>query len=66
MKYGILNKVSHIIYIALAIVYCLLVCGGLPPEAQPISAMPEVLIEAREPAKDEFLVIACDGIFDVT
>jgi len=40
-------------------------CGDLPPEAQPISAMPEVLIEAREPAKDEFLVIACDGIFDV-
>ena len=36
----------------------------LPAEAQQVSAEPEVAVQARTPA-DEFLVLACDGVWDV-
>merc|ERR1712166_792592 len=35
------------------------------PKLQPISAEPDFQVIARNPAEDEFLFIACDGIWDV-
>jgi protein phosphatase 1B len=37
----------------------------LPAEAQAVSAEPEVHVESRKADEDEFLVLACDGIWDV-
>ena len=37
---------------------------NLPPEAQAISAKPDVVVHKITP-QDEFLVLACDGIWDV-
>jgi len=37
---------------------------NLPPEAQVISAEPDVVTVERQP-EDEFMVVACDGIWDV-
>jgi serine/threonine protein phosphatase PrpC len=34
-------------------------------QANPLIAIPEVLHEALDPARDEFLVLACDGVWDV-
>jgi len=36
----------------------------LPPEAQAVTANPEIKVEARTEA-DEFVILACDGIWDV-
>lgn len=38
---------------------------GKGPTEQLVSPAPEIFIEARCPEGDEFLVIACDGIWDV-
>lgn len=38
---------------------------GKGPCEQLVSPEPEVYVEARDHAKDEFLVLACDGIWDV-
>lgn len=37
----------------------------LRPEEQVICSTPEICVEPREPSADEFIVIACDGIWDV-
>merc|ERR1712084_140956 len=37
---------------------------GLGPENQAVTALPELIRGSRSP-KDEFIVIACDGIWDV-
>ena len=37
----------------------------LPPEKQKVSSIPDVTIYPRNFEKDEFIVIACDGIWDV-
>ena len=37
----------------------------LGAEEQAVTAMPEVKIHTRDPEKDMFLVLACDGIWDV-
>jgi serine/threonine protein phosphatase PrpC len=37
----------------------------LPPEAQMVTAYPEIRSEKLQPAADEFLILACDGIWDV-
>ena len=39
--------------------------GRLPPHAQKVSPEPEVRAFARAARDDEFIVIACDGIWDV-
>jgi len=39
--------------------------ADLGPEEQVICATPEVKTETRSPGHDEFLIIACDGIWDV-
>lgn len=36
----------------------------LSPEQQQVTALPEIIPEARDPA-DDFIVLACDGIWDV-
>ena len=36
----------------------------LPPEAQMVTALPDVVVERLVPG-DEFLILACDGIWDV-
>merc|ERR1711924_473784 len=38
--------------------------GGLRPEQQAVTAMPEICTAKRSP-DDEFIVLACDGIWDV-
>lgn len=38
---------------------------GKGPTEQLVSPAPEIFIEARRPEEDEFLVLACDGIWDV-
>ena len=35
----------------------------LPPELQPVTAAPEINVVSRDLTKDEFLVIASDGIY---
>lgn len=39
-------------------------CDSVGPEAQAVTAFPEIIVETRED-KDEFVVLACDGIWDV-
>ncbi len=39
-------------------------CDSMPAELQAVTAFPETMIERRE-AGDEFVVLACDGIWDV-
>jgi len=38
---------------------------ALRPEEQVVCATPEVMVEQRSSGEDEFIVIACDGIWDV-
>ena len=40
-------------------------CESLPEENQAVTAFPEVMTERRDPEKDGFIVLACDGIWDV-
>lgn len=37
----------------------------LPPDRQKISSIPEFVIAERNPEMDEFILLACDGIWDV-
>lgn len=37
----------------------------LPPDRQKVSCMPEFVCVDRSPEKDEFILLACDGIWDV-
>ena len=37
----------------------------LPPEKQQVSCEPDILIYERRRADDQFIVLACDGIWDV-
>jgi len=39
--------------------------ANLPPEAQAVTAEPDVTVHTRNGEKDEFMVVACDGIWDV-
>eukprot|EP00045_Choanoeca_perplexa_P001520 m.20082 g.20082 ORF g.20082 m.20082 type:complete len:351 (-) comp10998_c0_seq1:101-1153(-) len=39
--------------------------SDLPPEQQKISAEADMTIMERKPSEDEFLLVACDGIYDV-
>ncbi|KAH6925347.1 hypothetical protein HPB50_003888 [Hyalomma asiaticum] len=39
--------------------------AGRGPCEQLVSPEPEVTVQARDPTSDEFLVLACDGIWDV-
>eukprot|EP00053_Salpingoeca_punica_P009729 m.87568 g.87568 ORF g.87568 m.87568 type:complete len:402 (-) comp15133_c0_seq1:676-1881(-) len=39
--------------------------SDLAPEAQKVSAQPDVYIRERDPAADEYILLACDGIWDV-
>jgi len=39
--------------------------AGVPPEDQPITAKPDVTIVPRNAATDQFLLLACDGVWDV-
>lgn len=38
---------------------------GKGPCEQLVSPEPEIFIEGRDDARDEFLVLACDGVWDV-
>lgn len=38
---------------------------NLRPEAQQVSAEPEFIVQERQKDSDEYLVLACDGIWDV-
>ncbi|CAJ1344614.1 unnamed protein product [Effrenium voratum] len=38
---------------------------SLPPEKQIICSTPDVTFRERDPDKDEFLIICCDGVWDV-
>jgi len=40
-------------------------CDSVVAEEQAVTAFPEVIIEQRKPEEDEFIVLACDGIWDV-
>ena len=35
------------------------------PGDQKVSTIPDIVVQSRHPAQDEFLVVACDGIWDV-
>lgn len=37
----------------------------LTPEDQKVSPMPDIVVQNRNESQDEFVVLACDGIFDV-
>jgi len=37
----------------------------LPPEKQKVSCVPDIIIYPRNESQDEFIVLACDGIWDV-
>lgn len=37
----------------------------LPPQEQKVSCLPDITIVSRDMRKDELLVLACDGIWDV-
>ncbi|KAL3817819.1 hypothetical protein ACHAXA_002686 [Cyclostephanos tholiformis] len=37
----------------------------LRPSEQKVSPVPDIIIQNRDPDEDEFIVIACDGIWDV-
>ena len=38
---------------------------GIPPDDQKVSPVPDVIIQNRSADKDEFIIVACDGIWDV-
>jgi len=38
---------------------------GLPPTKQPVSSEPDVYVLERNPANDDFLVLASDGVYDM-
>jgi len=38
---------------------------GKGPCEQLVSPEPEISVEARDPSHDEFMVLACDGVWDV-
>lgn len=38
---------------------------NLPAEQQKVTALPDVIVYPRDLVKDEFVVLACDGIWDV-
>lgn len=40
-------------------------CAELKPEEQLVSPEPDLTVDDRDDAADEFLFLACDGIFDV-
>uniref|UniRef100_A0A7S0LP81 PPM-type phosphatase domain-containing protein n=1 Tax=Coccolithus braarudii TaxID=221442 RepID=A0A7S0LP81_9EUKA len=40
-------------------------CDTVEAKEQAVTAFPEVIIEQRVPEEDEFIVLACDGIWDV-
>ena len=35
------------------------------PGEQKVSPIPDVIVRKRQPQKDEYIVVACDGIWDV-
>jgi serine/threonine protein phosphatase PrpC len=35
------------------------------PGDQKVSPVPDVIIQSRDPSQDEFILVACDGIWDV-
>ena len=37
----------------------------LPPEKQQVSCEPDIIVYERKHAEDQFIVLACDGIWDV-
>ncbi|KAL9187295.1 hypothetical protein ACHAXT_001398 [Thalassiosira profunda] len=37
----------------------------LKPSEQKVSPVPDIIVQNRDPKEDEFIVIACDGIWDV-
>lgn len=39
--------------------------SDLDPEKQVVTANPDIAIVSREPDNDEFIILACDGIWDV-
>jgi protein phosphatase 1B len=39
--------------------------AGLPPGEQPVSSVPDITIIPRDVANDQFLAVACDGVWDV-
>lgn len=40
-------------------------CETVSAEQQAVTAMPDFIVEERQTGKDEFVVLACDGIWDV-
>lgn len=40
-------------------------CDTVEAKEQAVTAFPEVIVQARVPEEDEFIVLACDGIWDV-
>jgi serine/threonine protein phosphatase PrpC len=36
-----------------------------PPGKQKVSPIPDVIVHTRQPLKDEYIIVACDGIWDV-
>eukprot|EP01043_Picozoa_sp_COSAG02_P026304 COSAG02_NODE_1512_length_12212_cov_4.145133_5_plen_356_part_00 len=39
--------------------------ADLPPEEQKVSPVPDIKIFERDPAADQLMLLACDGVFDV-
>lgn len=39
--------------------------GSIPPEEQQVTCNPEIKKFSIQPGKDEFMILACDGIWDV-
>mmetsp|Transcript_61177 Transcript_61177/g.71546 ORF Transcript_61177/g.71546 Transcript_61177/m.71546 type:complete len:495 (-) Transcript_61177:138-1622(-) len=39
--------------------------GVLTPDQQKVSPVPDLLVQHRSPEHDEYIVVACDGIWDV-
>jgi len=37
----------------------------LRPSEQKVSPVPDIIVQNRDPKEDEFIIIACDGIWDV-
>ena len=35
------------------------------PGDQKVSTIPDIVVQSRHPSQDEFVVVACDGIWDV-
>jgi len=40
-------------------------CDAVPPKDQAVTAFPEIIIEERDFENDQFVILACDGIWDV-